>query len=348
LEPPTREAFHRSARQSGFELSGIAGALPSPDLPLFDNWVHSGYAGQLGYLIDHRADIRHDPRRLLPSVRSVFCLGKLYKTVHIADPAVSRYAWGAEDYHDTLRAGLARLVDQLQRHWGEFDHRICVDTAPLLERSHARQAGLGWIGRNTCLINQQQGSWFFLGEILAAVELPPDQPPPGRCGSCRRCIDACPTQALVPSSSPSGYSLDARLCISTLTIEQKGAVAESLRPATGHRLFGCDVCQEVCPWNRRAPSTAEAGFQPAHSHPDLGEMAALTPDEFRARFRHTPIHRAKYTGWLRNIATAMGNSGDPGYRPSLQRLAGHDDPAVAEHARWALSRLPADSREDRS
>ncbi|HPT28741.1 MAG TPA: tRNA epoxyqueuosine(34) reductase QueG, partial [Bryobacteraceae bacterium] len=297
MPPPSSEAFHRLARESGFELSGIAAARPSPDVPLYENWVRHGYAGELGYLVDHRADIRSHPALLLPSARTVLSLGKLYKTVDVADPSVSRYAWGSEDYHDTLRRRLNSLVEKLHRLWGDFDHRICVDTAPLLERSYARQAGLGWIGRNTCLINERQGSWFFLGEILVSVEIPPNQPPPDRCGSCRRCIDACPTQALVLSPSLSGYSLDARLCISTLTIEQRGKVPEPLRPAVGHRLFGCDICQEVCPWNGRAPSTSEPAFQPVHPNPDLAEMAVLTPEQFRVRFRQTPIHRAKYTGW---------------------------------------------------
>jgi len=346
LEQPSSGAFHSAARQCGFEISGIASARPSPDLALYDEWVRHGYAGELGYLIDHRADIRRDPAALLPSVRSVLCLGKIYKTVDLADPPVSRYAWGAGDYHNSLRSGLQALVNELRRLWGEFEHRICVDTAPLLERSYARQAGLGWIGRNTCLINQQQGSWLFLGEILVSIELLPDQPPPDRCGSCRRCIDACPTQALVPSGSPSGYSLDARLCISTLTIEQRGSLPEELRPGVGHRLFGCDVCQEVCPWNHRAPSTGDPAFQPVHPHPDLIEMAELTPSDFEAAFRRTPIRRAKYTGWLRNLATAMGNSGDPRYRSCLLRLAAHEDASVAGHARWALGRLDSRPREE--
>ncbi len=339
LEPPTSDAFHRSARLSGFELSGIAQALPVADFDTYRDWTRSGLAGPLAYLTDHRGDIRQDPRLLLASARTVLCLGKLYQTIDIHDPAVSRYAWGSEDYHDTLRRALADLVDRLQSLWGPFESRICVDTAPLLERSYARQAGLGWIGRNTCLINQAQGSWFFLGEVLVSIELPPDAPPPDRCGSCRRCIDACPTQALVPGPAPSGFRLDANLCISTLTIEQKGPVDESLRPAIGHHSFGCDICQEVCPWNRRARSTSEPGFQPVHAHPDLNDMAALTAEEFRERFRRTPIWRVKYSGWLRNVATAMGNSGDQRYRPSLERLAAHDDPSVAAHAKWALARL---------
>lgn len=348
LEQPTQAAFHRLAAEAGFSLSGVAPAAPLADFEIFRQWSSLGYAGPMGYLLDHRGDIRQHPRQLLPSARSILCLGKLYKTVNITDPPVSRYAWGAEDYHITLRRSLSSLVENLQSLWGPFESRICIDTAPLLERSYARHAGLGWIGRNTCLINQQQGSWFFLGEIIVSIELPPDAPPPDRCGSCRRCIDACPTQALVPAPTPSGYALDARLCISTLTIEQKGPTDPAFRPATGHHLFGCDICQEVCPWNRRAPSTTEPAFQPVHPSPDLVEMAALTPEDFHALFRHTPIHRAKLAGWLRNVATAMGNSADPRYRSALERLAAHPDPAVSNHALWALDQLAPHTEEDAS
>ena len=346
LEQPTQAAFHRLALQAGFELSGVAEAAPVSDFAYFRQWADLGHAGQMGYLLDHRGDIRQDPRQLLPSARTVLCVGKLYKTIDMVDPPVSRYAWGSEDYHDTLRGALTSLVEDLHSLWGPFESRICVDTAPLLERSYARQAGLGWIGRNTCLINQQQGSWFFLGEILVSIGLPPDSPPPDRCGSCRRCIDSCPTQALVPAATPSGYSLDARLCISTLTIEQKGPTDPALRQATGHHLFGCDICQEVCPWNRRAPSTSEPAFQPVNAAPDLAEMAAMSMEEFRGRFRQTPIHRAKHAGWLRNVATAMGNSGDPRHRAALIRLAADADAAVSEHARWALSMLPPHTEGD--
>jgi epoxyqueuosine reductase len=210
----------------------------------------------------------------------------------------------------------------------------------LLERAYAHRAGLGWIGRNTCLINQPLGSWFFLGEVLVSAELEPDSPPPDRCGSCRQCIDACPTQALIPT--PSGrYQLDARLCISTWTIEQRGPLPDAHQAASGPHLFGCDICQEVCPWNRRAPFTAEPAFQSLHPNPDLLETAHLSTTEFRARFRRTPLWRAKYQGLLRNVATAMGNSQDRRYLPALQHLAAHDDPAVSLHARASIARLEA-------
>src|SRR3954447_16769770 len=208
----------------------------------------------MGYLTDHRAGVRDDPRNLLASARSIICVGKLYQTPwpHTAEDEergwISRYAWG-EDYHDVVRRGLERLVERLHAVTGEFESRVCVDTAPLLERSYARQAGLGWIGRNTCLINQQMGSWFFLGEVLVSLEIEPDGPAPDRCGTCTRCIDACPTDAIGP------LGVDSTRCISYFTIELRGPVPEEHRAGIGTHVFGCDICQDVCPWNGRAPVT---------------------------------------------------------------------------------------------
>lgn len=220
----------------------------------------------------------------------------------------------------------------------DFEYRICVDTAPLLERSYAQLAGLGWIGKNTCLINQMQGSWFFLGELLTSLDLRADAPPPNRCGTCSRCIDACPTQAIVPSPL-GGWELDARLCISYFTIELRGAIPESKRRAVGHHIFGCDICQDVCPWNQRAATTSDPAFAPLHDTPRLEDLAALSMEEFREMFRPTPVDRARYTGFLRNVAVAMGNSRLPKFRPALERLAAGGDPIVAEHAQWALAQL---------
>jgi epoxyqueuosine reductase len=254
---------------------------------------------------------------------------------------VSRYAWGSGDYHDVMRKSLETLVARLHATWGDFEYRVCVDTAPLLERPYARAAGLGWIGRNTCLINEPLGSWFFLGEILISLELAADSPPPDRCGSCTRCIDACPTQALIPTTNATGpeWQLDARLCISTLTIEQKGATPEATRSGTGDHLFGCDICQEVCPWNQRSLVTDEPAFQPLNARLDLAGMAALTREEFRSRFRSTPFWRAKFEGWMRNLATVMGNSRDPRYIEPLRALAQSGEPGVATHADWALHQV---------
>jgi epoxyqueuosine reductase len=224
-----------------------------------------------------------------------------------------------------------------------FEWKVCVDTAPLLERSYARQAGLGWIAKNTCLINQAMGSWFFLGELLLSLELPPDEPPPDRCGTCTRCIDACPTQAIVPTGLAGGpnWALDSRLCISYFTIELRGAPPEELRPATGRHVFGCDICQDVCPWNRRAPVSGEPAFAASHFAPALEKLAALSEDEFRDLFRASPIARARYTGFLRNVAIAMGNARDERFRAPLEKLAASAEPMVSECARWALRGLDA-------
>lgn len=296
-------------------------------------------AGPMGYLTDHRAALRQSARSLLESARSVLCLGKLYHAKGDSALGISRYAWGSGDYHDILRRDLTHLVDKLCQEWGEFDSKICVDTAPLLERAYAHLSGLGWIGKNTCLINEPRGSWFFLGEILVSVEVAPDSPPPDRCGTCRRCIDACPTEAIVPAPTGRGWQLDARLCISTWTIEKRGALSPSERAASGAWLFGCDICQEVCPWNRRAPETCEPAFLPRETGLSLEDLARLSREQFRELFRGTPLWRIKYEGLLRNVCTVMGNSGDPNYIPVLLRLANHCDSSVSEHARWALARI---------
>ena len=335
----TAKEVRTLARECGFELAGVARAEPAEDVPRYRQWVAAGHAGEMGYLTDRRAALREDPRDLLPSAQSVVCVGKLYQTpwphttrFHGEDRGwISRYAWG-EDYHDVMRRGLQQLTARIAERTGPFESKICVDTAPLLERSYARLAGLGWIGKNTCLINQQSGSWFFLGELLAPIEIAPDSPPPDRCGTCRRCIDACPTAAIVPGG------IDSRLCISYFTIEQRGPIPEEMRAGIGPHVFGCDICQDVCPWNRRAPMTSDPAFAPRHFAPPLAEMAALSESEFHAMFRGTPVTRARYSGFLRNVAIAMGNRGLPQFRAPLEKLAASEYPAVAEHARWALER----------
>jgi epoxyqueuosine reductase len=333
------------AEACGFELAGVARAAPVEGRGHYRAWVEAGFSGEMRYLTDRRADVRDDPRALLPRARSVISVGKLYNAPrpystqfdHAELAWISRYAWG-EDYHRVLRRGLRRLEASLREQAGaEFESRICVDTAPVLEREYAREAGLGWIGRNTCLINQPRGSWFVLGELLVSIEIEPDAPPPDRCGTCRRCIDACPTQAIVPFRG--GYAVDSRLCISYLTIELRGAIAEARRGGNGGHVFGCDICQDVCPWNRRASITADAAFHPRQFAPPLERLAAMSEAEFRSLFADTPVWRARYTGFLRNVAVAMGNRALQQFRPALDKLAASADPTVAEHARWALGRL---------
>jgi epoxyqueuosine reductase len=340
----TGEIVKRLARECGFELSGVAAAEPATDFPRYREWVEKGFAGEMRYLTDRRAETRRDPRNLLDSARSIICVGKLYNTPNPErtqeDGIISRYAWG-EDYHRVMRDRLERLVVLLTDAAGPFEHKICVDTAPLLERSYAREAGLGWIGKNTCLIHEPLGSWFFLGEIITSLEIEPDSPPPDRCGTCTRCIDACPTKAIVPDRQ-GGWTLDSTLCISYFTIELRGSIPEEHREGMGAHIFGCDICQDVCPWNSRAPETAEPAFfaRPTpHLGPDLENLANLSPEAFHQWSVGSPVARAKHSGVLRNVAVAMGNSGLDEFRGRLEELAASPDEVVAEHAQWALKKL---------
>jgi epoxyqueuosine reductase len=311
-----KSLIERLAAECGFELAGVAPVGPAPGFSHFMDWVRRGFAGSMTYLSDHRAFLRQDARSLLPSAESVICVGKLYNTgepysTSFQQPGrawVSRYAWG-EDYHDVMRAGLDRLAARLREELGrDFEYRVCVDTAPVLERALAREAGLGWIGRNTCLINQRQGSWFFLGELLVSLPLEPATPPPDRCGTCRRCIEACPTAALVERDGR--WELDAGRCISYLTIELRDEIPEEFHESMGRHVFGCDICQDVCPWNRNAPVTAEPAFQAKTFAPPLEELAGLREETFRERFRRTPLWRARFQGFMRNVAVALRNGYD--------------------------------------
>ena len=338
------ERIRELARACGFELAGVAPASPAPDFARFEEWVGAGHAGEMRYLTDHRGALRADGRHLLPTARSVICVGKIYNTplpysTQFEAPErawIARYAWG-DDYHDVVRRGLERL-DEMLREEAPHESRICVDTAPLLERSYARAAGLGWIGKNTCLINQRQGSWFFLGELVTSLAIAPDAALPDRCGTCTRCIDACPTEAIVPAKE-GGYALDSRRCISYFTIELRSAIPEEQRALAGGNVFGCDICQDVCPWNRRAAVTDDPAFAARDFAPPLTRLATLTQEEFREMFRGTPVTRARYAGFLRNVATAMGSLARPEFRPALERLARLEMPLVAEHAEWALARI---------
>jgi epoxyqueuosine reductase len=249
---------------------------------------------------------------------------------------VSRYARG-EDYHGLIEERLGRLLAFVREEAGqEVRGRACVDTGPVLERELARRAGLGWWGKNTCLIAGKAGSYFFLGELLLDLELEYDQPAADHCGTCTRCLDACPTRAF-----PEPYVLDARRCISYLNIELKGAIPGDLRAGMGDWIFGCDVCQEVCPWNRRAAPAAEPAFRarPGMENPALPELLALSQEEFAARFRRSPLRRAKRRGLLRNAAVALGNAGDRRAVPALVRALADEEPLVRAHAAWALGRL---------
>ncbi len=345
----TSDRIKELGKGLGFELVGVAAAEPTLEAAFYPEWLRRGYHGAMGYLEGRRGELRADPTGLLKSVKSVICVGQVYNSDHpystdSADPDkgwVARYAWG-EDYHRILKDRLHKLVEAVRNEVGEFRFKVCVDTSPLLERAYAHSAGLGWIGKNTCLINEGIGSWVFLGEILTSLELESDGPAPFRCGSCTRCIDACPTDALVAidGEGPS-HALDSRRCISYWTIELRGEIPEENRGEVGRHVFGCDICQDVCPWNRggRAAVTQAPEYGAKNAEPDLARLAALSEDEFNERFASSPIERTRYQGFLRNVAIAMGNSGKEKFLEPLERLAGFEDAIVREHALWAISRL---------
>jgi epoxyqueuosine reductase len=343
------ELIKRSALDAGFDLAGIAPVRDFPDLEHFSEWIDRGYAGEMRYL-EARTESgklkRSSLRHAAPWARSVIVCAINYNTDQPKSTStvdgrpstagwISRYAWSIDDYHDSVLRRLRRVEAALKN---EVDCRTwCyVDTGPLVERVYARYAGVGWQGKNTCILNQKLGSWLFLGVILTSLELAPDLPAPDRCGTCTACLDACPTNAFVGP-----YELDATKCISYLTIEKRGEIPEELREGVGRHVFGCDICQDVCPWNRRAPATALPEFQPREGlvNPALEWLAEMTVEQFRERFRGSPIKRTKFSGIRRNVAIAMGNSGDAKFVPHLQRLSEDEDETVASHARWALERV---------
>jgi epoxyqueuosine reductase len=345
--PPGRGAAQLAERarqlalETGFDLAGIARADSAPDLALFAAWVERGYAGEMRYLTGQVAK-RGRLGAAFPWARSLLCVGLQYDTPHqysMDAPGgrgwISRYAWG-DDYHDVMQAMLERLRGRLQAELGPFQARGYVDTGPIAEKAWAAAAGLGALGKNTCLLHPEHGSWFFLGELVTDLELPGDAPRADMCGSCTACLDACPTQAF-----PEPYVLDATRCISYLTIELKGAIPEPLRPGLGRHVFGCDICQDVCPWNRKRRRAGGRPFEPrpGNESPELGELALLDGAAFAARFRGSPVKRARRRGLLRNVAVAIGNAGGAAQRAPLERLNDDPDPVVREHARWALRRL---------
>jgi len=331
-------ALKSRAQQAGFALAGVCPAVRPAGLHRFHEWLAAGYAGEMHYLAARRDAYEH-PRHILDGVRSLVMLGMPYRT---ADPAsvepgqgrISRYAWGAADYHDLIHDRLRQLADWLVERVPGVSVRGVVDTAPLLEREFARLAGLGWIGKNTLLINRDAGSWFFLAALLTDLELDYD-PPHERdyCGTCRACLDACPTRAF-----PEPYVLDATRCISYLTIELRSSVPLPLRSEIGDWVFGCDICQEVCPWNRRVPASSEDAFAPApESNPVLlADLLAMTESDFRTRFRRTPLWRAKRRGLLRNAAIAAGNQRAPELLDALIRGLSDPEPLVRDACAWAL------------
>jgi len=356
------------ASHVGFDLCGIAPVADFAELQAFPPWIADAKHGEMKYM-EARNDVgdlkRASLARVAPWARSVVVCAINYNTAqpysNQSQPEneqltnatrgwISRYAWGHQDYHDSVLRRLRQLEDALRGLIAADSKdatcappqlRSYVDTGPLIERVYAKYAGVGWLGKNTCIINQQLGSWLFLGVILTSLEFTQDEqlpnlPAPDRCGTCTRCIVACPTQAITAPGV-----LDARLCISYLTIEKRGEIPLELRSGIGRHVFGCDICQDVCPWNRKAPATSAPEFTPRKGlvNPALDWLAEMQQDEFRSVFRGSPIRRAKLSSLRRNAVISMGNSGDEKFLPTLRKLADDPDPIVADHARWALTQL---------
>ncbi|MDH3589689.1 MAG: tRNA epoxyqueuosine(34) reductase QueG [Gammaproteobacteria bacterium] len=332
------------AKDLGFQQTGICGVDLRDDEKALEQWLALEYHGEMSYMARHGRR-RSRPAELRPGTVSVVSVRMDYLPSDAADPEtvlnnpdsayISRYALG-RDYHKVMRRRLQRLADRIGDEVGEFGYRVFVDSGPVLEKPLARNAGLGWIGKHTNLINRSAGSYFFLGELLTDLPLVADQPATEHCGSCRSCIDVCPTDAIVGP-----FELDARRCISYLTIEMRGSIPEALRPHIGNRIFGCDDCQLVCPWNKFARTTGETDFAPRHGldAATLIELFAWTEEQFLARTAGSPIRRIGYECWLRNIAVALGNA--PGRAETVAALrtrASHASPLVREHVGWALFR----------
>jgi len=365
MTPAERTAWVcERARAAGFDLCGVAEPDVLTELANLPEWLARGYAGEMSYMSDPR---RTDPQLVLEGARSLIVVALNYNSAqaHSTEFAasddsesprgwVSRYAWG-DDYHEVLGGKLETLLDAMRAQFTEpFVARAYVDTGPVAERVAAKHAGLGWLAKNTCLINEELGSWLFLGVIVTTLELAPalgpgELPPADLCGNCTLCLDACPTEAF-----PAPYVLDARRCISYLTIELRGAIPEDLREGLGRAVFGCDICQDVCPWNRKAAVTAAKEFEPREIAkpgrsllaPELEWVAELSQKEFSAAFQRSALKRAKWRGMVRNACVALGNASlprDGAARPRamaiLESMARSDDDLIAEHAKWALERL---------
>jgi epoxyqueuosine reductase len=337
----TKDGFRNAARRRAFELCGFARAGRPAHADALARWLAEGRHADMQWM-ERTRDDRTNPDRLLPGVRTVIVLGQNY--FHPDRPAadddaprgrIARYAWG-NDYHDVLRPRLQELAGTLEADGGR--QRVFVDGGPVLERDWAAAAGVSWHGKSTMGIHPRLGTWFFLSVILTTLDFEADQPLPDRCGRCTRCITACPTAAI---TAP--HQLDARRCLSYLTIENKGPIPVEFRRAMGDRVFGCDDCLDACPWNRFAVVSREAALQPREEilRRPLRDFLSLDPRQFQQLFRGSPILRAKRRGFLRNVCVALGNTGSPADLPALEQALTDGEPLVREHARWAIEEIRA-------
>jgi len=327
----------------GFDLVGISPVDSFPENQYYKEWLRKGFSGEMKYL-DRSPEKREHLQHVLPHAKSVISCALNYNTdcsysVDEKDKSkgwISRYAWG-DDYHEIIEDKLRILMNHIKEEAPEeVSSKLYVDTGPVLEKVYGKYGGLGWVGKNTCLINQEIGSWIFIGEIITSLELDYDNPVPDRCGTCTRCIDACPTDAIIEP-----YVLDSRLCISYLTIELKDKIPLELREGIANNIYGCDICQDVCPWNRRAQITDEPEFKPRDDlyNPDLSYLSGLSVEDFRYVFKGSPIKRTKRRGLLRNVMIAMGNSGDKDFIPHIKECLNDEEPLVRAHAAWALWKI---------
>jgi len=334
-----KQIIKDKARQLGFFLAGVTSPEPPPHYSTFKNWLAQGHHGTMEYIDNDRSRTRRaNPLEILPECKSILVLATPYNPslpqAEGLEVRVASYAHGA-DYHDILPTRMQELVQFIEEQvGGPIKNRYYTDTGPILERDLAQRAGIGWIGKNTCLINPKQGSYFLLSEIFLDLALEPDPPfTTDHCGTCTRCIEACPTDCILPNRT-----LDATRCISYLTIELKDDIPIDLREKIGDWVFGCDICQTVCPWNRFAPE-GDSAFMGKEPHPSLTEELALTPQAFNQRFKRTPIQRAKRRGYLRNIAVVLGNTADMHALPVLQNALNDEEPMIREHAGWAIEKI---------
>ncbi|QDU08527.1 tRNA epoxyqueuosine(34) reductase QueG [Gimesia aquarii] len=330
------------AYEVGFDLAGIAPAVSPEGYHRFLDWLDQGYAGEMSYL-ERRKDVYEHPRTVMGSVRSVLMLALNYRTdeppsLSGTQARISRYAWGNDDYHNVIRKKLKELSKRIREHLPDCETRGVVDTAPLLERDFAQLAGMGWIGKNTLLLSKSEGSWFFLAGMLLSYELEYDAPhQTSHCGTCTRCLDACPTDAFIEAGT-----LDARKCISYLTIELRDQpIPGELRAGMQEWMFGCDVCQDVCPWNHKAPLSHEPAFRPDERFTpvDAVELLSLDKTAFEERFRSTPMSRPRRAGLLRNAAIVLGNLGDSSAVPALLKALHDSEALIRGAAAWALGNL---------
>lgn len=340
------DVIKKEGYKIGFDLIGVAPVDDYPESQFYKKWLDKGFEATMSYM-SKNPEKRKDVRNIMPNARSVISCALNYNSDHPYSVSqkntnkgwIARYAWG-DDYHEVMKVKLNRLKGFIEENTGDVDSLTYVDTGPVLERMYSKYSGIGWIGKNTCTINQNIGSWFFLGEIITNMELEYDGCVSDRCGTCTRCIDECPTEAI---RKP--YVLDSSRCISYFTIENKNEIPYKYREAVGRNVFGCDICQDVCPWNSKAHNTTDASFLPRDGlyQPDLRYLLGLDQENFSTVFKNSPVKRTKRRGLIRNVLVAIGNTESSEYLDLVNSFIKDEDPLIRRHAIWALWKIQGDS-----